>query len=124
MEIAQQYNIEDSIKPIVHFSPSDVSPPPAPKHLTQSSDKRRRKDDRSSISTRSARGSLREDSSDEQDELNSDDDETRLRAARAWTKWEMYTSKLHVDLARVAEAEKDDFAKYVYLFLLPSDGGM
>ncbi|KAL7279077.1 hypothetical protein ACG7TL_006914 [Trametes sanguinea] len=43
-------------------------------------------------------------------QLNSVDDETRLRAARAWTKWEMYTSKLYVDPARVAEAEKNDFA--------------
>ena len=44
-------------------------------------------------------------------QLNSTDDETRLTAARAWTKWEMWTSKLHVDPAHVAEAEKDDFAK-------------
>ena len=45
-------------------------------------------------------------------QLNSTDDETRLRAARAWTKWEFQTSKLYVDPAHVAEAEKDDFAKY------------
>ncbi|TBU63115.1 proline iminopeptidase [Dichomitus squalens] len=43
-------------------------------------------------------------------QLNSTDDETRLRAARAWTKWEFQTSKLYVDPAHVAEAEKDDFA--------------
>ncbi|GJE88585.1 proline iminopeptidase [Phanerochaete sordida] len=43
-------------------------------------------------------------------QLNSADDETRLRAAKAWTRWEMFTSKLHVDPAHVAEAEKDDFA--------------
>ncbi|KAI0316053.1 proline iminopeptidase [Amylostereum chailletii] len=43
-------------------------------------------------------------------QLNSIDDETRLRAARAWTKWEMYTSKLFVDPAHVSDAEKDDFA--------------
>jgi hypothetical protein len=44
-------------------------------------------------------------------QLNSVDDEIRLRAARAWTKWEMTTSKLIIDTAKVAEAEKDDFAK-------------
>ncbi|KAI0635737.1 proline iminopeptidase [Trametes polyzona] len=43
-------------------------------------------------------------------QLNAADDETRLRAARAWTKWEMTTSKLYVDPAQVAEAEKDDYA--------------
>ena len=44
-------------------------------------------------------------------QLNSTDDETRLRAARAWTKWEFQTSKLYVDPLHVAEAEKDEFAK-------------
>lgn len=62
-------------------------------------------------------------------QLNSADDETRLKAARAWTRWEyvllllplscginlsserMFTSKLHVDPAHVAQAEKDDYAK-------------
>lgn len=62
-------------------------------------------------------------------QLNSVDDETRLKAARAWTRWEyvllllslscginpssirMFTSKLHVDPAHVAQAEKDDYAK-------------
>ncbi|KAH9856536.1 proline iminopeptidase [Lenzites betulinus] len=43
-------------------------------------------------------------------QLNAADDETRLRAARAWTKWEMTTSKLYVDPAQVAEAEENDFA--------------
>jgi len=43
-------------------------------------------------------------------QLNSVDDETRLRAAKAWSKWEMATSKLYVDPAHVAEADKDDFA--------------
>ncbi|OJT04857.1 hypothetical protein TRAPUB_4429 [Trametes pubescens] len=43
-------------------------------------------------------------------QLNAADDETRLRAARAWTKWEMTTSKLYVDPAHVAEAEENDFA--------------
>ncbi|KAH9945306.1 proline iminopeptidase [Epithele typhae] len=44
-------------------------------------------------------------------QLNSADDETRLRAARAWTKWEMATSKLYVDPAQIAQSEKDDFAE-------------
>ena len=48
-------------------------------------------------------------------QLNSADEETRLRAARAWTKWELSTSKLYVDPAHVAQAEKDDFAKCVFL---------
>ncbi|KAI0058171.1 proline iminopeptidase [Artomyces pyxidatus] len=43
-------------------------------------------------------------------QLNSVDDETRLRAARAWSKWEMSTSKLYTDPAQIAEAEKDDWA--------------
>ncbi|KAJ8453949.1 hypothetical protein ONZ51_g13313 [Trametes cubensis] len=43
-------------------------------------------------------------------QLNSVDEETRMRAARAWTKWEMFTSKLYVDPAHVAEAERNDFA--------------
>ena len=41
------------------------------------------------------------------------DEETRLVAAHAWTKWEFTTSKLYVDPAHIAEAEKDDFAKCV-----------
>ncbi|KAI0250223.1 proline iminopeptidase [Lactifluus subvellereus] len=43
-------------------------------------------------------------------QLNSTDDETRIRAARAWSKWEMSTSKLYIDPAQVASAEKDDWA--------------
>ncbi|ETW83268.1 epoxide hydrolase [Heterobasidion irregulare TC 32-1] len=43
-------------------------------------------------------------------QLNSVDDETRLKAAKAWSKWEMATSKLYVDPAHIAEAEKDDWA--------------
>ncbi|KII85021.1 hypothetical protein PLICRDRAFT_45127 [Plicaturopsis crispa FD-325 SS-3] len=43
-------------------------------------------------------------------QLNSVDDATRAKAAKAWTKWEMVTSKLFVDPEHVAEAEKDDFA--------------
>lgn len=64
-------------------------------------------------------------------QLNSEDDEVRIRAAKAWSKWEyalrviqsdvaallrvtrfrMSTSKLYVDPAHIAEAEKDDWAK-------------
>ncbi|KAI0044923.1 proline iminopeptidase [Auriscalpium vulgare] len=43
-------------------------------------------------------------------QLNSVDDETRLRAARAWSKWEMSTSKLYTDPSDIARAEKDDWA--------------
>jgi len=43
-------------------------------------------------------------------QLNSVDDQTRLRAAKAWAKWEMTTAKLVIDPARVAEADKDGFA--------------
>lgn len=43
-------------------------------------------------------------------QLNSVDDQTRITAAKAWAKWEMVTSKLFVDPAHVAEADKDDFA--------------
>ena len=64
-------------------------------------------------------------------QLNSVDDQTRIKAAKAWAKWEsvlslsprlaridcyslshrMITSKLFVDPEHVAEADKDDFAK-------------
>jgi len=43
-------------------------------------------------------------------QLNSVDNQTRITAAKAWSKWEMTTSKLFVDPERVAEASKDDFA--------------
>ncbi|KAH8099953.1 proline iminopeptidase [Cristinia sonorae] len=43
-------------------------------------------------------------------QLFSEDEETRLRAAKAWTRWEMATSKLFVDPAHIAEAERDTFA--------------
>ncbi|KAI0777157.1 proline iminopeptidase [Irpex lacteus] len=43
-------------------------------------------------------------------QLTSEDEETRIRAAKAWSRWEMWTSKLYVDPAYVAEAEKDDWA--------------
>jgi len=42
--------------------------------------------------------------------LNSADDQTRITAAKAWTKWEKTTSKLFVDPEHVAEAAKDDYA--------------
>ncbi|KZV73055.1 proline iminopeptidase [Peniophora sp. CONT] len=43
-------------------------------------------------------------------QLNSIDDEIRMRAARAWTKWEMATSKLYVDPENLAKAEKDEYS--------------
>ncbi|EPT05532.1 hypothetical protein FOMPIDRAFT_1021343 [Fomitopsis schrenkii] len=43
-------------------------------------------------------------------QLNSADEETRLRAAKAWSKWEMATSKLYVDPAQLAHAENDTWA--------------
>lgn len=43
-------------------------------------------------------------------QLNCADDETRGNAARAWSRWEMATSKLFVDPAHLAKAEKDDWA--------------
>ncbi|KIP11223.1 hypothetical protein PHLGIDRAFT_84050 [Phlebiopsis gigantea 11061_1 CR5-6] len=43
-------------------------------------------------------------------QLNSADEETCAKAAKAWTRWEMWTSKLHVDAAQVAMAENDKFA--------------
>jgi len=42
--------------------------------------------------------------------LNSSDEQTRLVAARAWSKWEMATSKLQVSPEDIARAEKDDWA--------------
>jgi len=43
-------------------------------------------------------------------QLNSVDDQTRITAAKAWTKWEKSTSKLFVDPEHVASADKEDFA--------------
>ncbi|KAJ3510975.1 hypothetical protein NLJ89_g4373 [Agrocybe chaxingu] len=43
-------------------------------------------------------------------QLNSVDEETRIKAAKAWAKWEMWTSKLYVDPAHVAHADDDKFA--------------
>jgi len=42
--------------------------------------------------------------------LNSDDEMTRLTAAKAWSKWEMSTSRLHVDPEYVSKATEDDWA--------------
>lgn len=43
-------------------------------------------------------------------QLNSVDENTQLEAARAWSKWEMTTSKLHIDPAYVARADDDHLA--------------
>ncbi|KAJ7067013.1 proline iminopeptidase [Mycena amicta] len=43
-------------------------------------------------------------------QLNAVDDETRITAAKAWSKWEMATSRLYVDPEYLARAEGDDFA--------------
>jgi len=42
--------------------------------------------------------------------LNSDDEKTRLAAAKAWARWEMSTSRLKVDPEDVAKAAQDDWA--------------
>lgn len=43
-------------------------------------------------------------------QLNSADEGIRLKAAKAWAKWEMWTSKLYVDPVHVAHADNDTFA--------------
>ncbi|KAI0694603.1 proline iminopeptidase [Cytidiella melzeri] len=43
-------------------------------------------------------------------QLTSADEETRVRAAKAWARWEMWTSKLYIDPAHVAEADQDGWA--------------
>ncbi|KAI5119416.1 hypothetical protein M0805_009867 [Coniferiporia weirii] len=43
-------------------------------------------------------------------QLNATDDETRVKSAKAWAKWEMSTSRLHIDPGYVARATKDDWA--------------
>jgi len=43
-------------------------------------------------------------------QLNSADEETRIKAAKAWSKWEMSTSKLYVDSEYIARADNDSFA--------------
>jgi proline iminopeptidase len=42
--------------------------------------------------------------------LNSDDEPTRIKAAKAWSKWEMSTSRLVTDPKDVAKAAEDDWA--------------
>ncbi|CAE6436160.1 unnamed protein product [Rhizoctonia solani] len=42
--------------------------------------------------------------------LNSNDEKIRLNAAKAWSKWEMTTSKLYVDPKYIAKATEDDWA--------------
>jgi proline iminopeptidase len=42
--------------------------------------------------------------------LTSDDDEVRLTAGRAWSKWEMSTSRLRVSQDDLDRAESDDWA--------------
>ncbi|QRV75284.1 alpha/beta hydrolase family protein [Ceratobasidium sp. AG-Ba] len=42
--------------------------------------------------------------------LNSDDANIRVPAARAWSKWEMTTSKLYIDQEYIDKAAEDDWA--------------
>lgn len=42
--------------------------------------------------------------------LTGNDEELKIRLAKAWTKWEMATSKLYLDELTIDKAEKDDFA--------------
>lgn len=42
--------------------------------------------------------------------LTGSDDAERKRAAKAWSKWEMATSRLHVDPEYLAKGDGDDFA--------------
>jgi len=43
-------------------------------------------------------------------QLNAADEIVRLKAARAWSKWEMSTSRLFIDHDYIQKAEKDDWA--------------
>ncbi|THV07330.1 proline iminopeptidase [Dendrothele bispora CBS 962.96] len=43
-------------------------------------------------------------------QLNSADEETSINAAKAWSKWEMTTSKLYVDPEYIKRTEEDQFA--------------
>jgi len=43
-------------------------------------------------------------------QLNSVDEETRIKAAKAWSKWEMSTSRIYVDPEHISRAEDDTFA--------------
>jgi proline iminopeptidase len=42
--------------------------------------------------------------------VTSNNKEVQMNAARAWTRWEMATSRLYVDPETVARADEDDFA--------------
>ncbi|KAF8349172.1 prolyl aminopeptidase serine peptidase [Amanita rubescens] len=42
--------------------------------------------------------------------LNSPDEKTRLQAAKAWSKWELSTSRLYIDEDSVSHSEDDKFA--------------
>lgn len=42
--------------------------------------------------------------------LNSSDEQTRLRASKAWSRWEMAVAKLYVDPDALARAADDNFA--------------
>jgi len=56
-------------------------------------------------------------------QLNSVDDQTRITAAKAWTKWGKSTSKLFVDPEHVALADMEDFAKIANHYFV-NDGFM
>jgi len=43
-------------------------------------------------------------------QLNSEDEETRIKAAKAWAKWEMSTAKLYVDPQQIAQVDDDSWA--------------
>ncbi|KAG6813395.1 hypothetical protein H0H92_011372 [Tricholoma furcatifolium] len=43
-------------------------------------------------------------------QLNSADDQTRIKAARAWSKWEMATARLFTDPVYIERADDDEFA--------------
>ncbi|KAF5391617.1 hypothetical protein D9757_002421 [Collybiopsis confluens] len=49
-------------------------------------------------------------------QLNSVDETTRIEAAKAWSKWEMATSKLYVDPSYIKRAESDEFANALSAF--------
>jgi len=42
--------------------------------------------------------------------LTGDDEEEKLKCAKAWTTWELSTSRLHVDPSYIAAGEEDKFA--------------
>ena len=42
--------------------------------------------------------------------LTGDDEEVKVAAAKHWTRWEMATSRLHVDNEYLRKAEQDQFS--------------